>query len=96
MFSKLNTTIEKIKIDNSRISELIDSRGIVHKADVYVSNMDPLHLYKNLINQEIILLFFKKNFSKLLWACLCFFGTKKRYENVQHHTIIFGKSIKDY
>ena len=27
---KLNTTIEKIKIDNSRISELIDSRGIVH------------------------------------------------------------------
>ena len=93
---KLNTTIEKIKIDNSRISELIDSRGIVHKSDVYVSNMDPLHLYKNLINQRTNLsIFLKKNFSKTsMGLFVLFFGTKIRYENVQHHTIIFGKEYK--
>ncbi len=70
---KLNTTIEKIKIDNSRIYELIDSYGKVHKADVYVSNMDPLHLYKNLINQRIILLFFLKELFKNFYGVICTF-----------------------
>ena len=93
---RLNTTIEKIKIDNSKIYELIDSHGKVHKADVYVSNMDPLHLYKNIINEKINpSIFFKKNFSKTsMGLFVLFFGTKKRYENVQHHTIIFGKEYK--
>ena len=93
---RLNTTIEKIKINNSRIYELVDNYGRAHKADVYISNMDPLHLYKNLINKDVNpYVFFKKNFSKTsMGLFVLFFGTKKRYENVQHHTIIFGKEYK--
>jgi phytoene desaturase len=58
--------------------------------------MDPLHLYKNLINQRTNpSIFFKKNFSKTsMGLFVLFFGTKIRYENVQHHTIIFGKEYK--
>lgn len=92
----LNTTIEKIKIDNFKINEIIDNHGKSYKADIYISNMDPLHLYKNLINKKAnSSIYFKKNFSKTsMGLFVLFFGTKKKYENIKHHTIIFGKEYK--
>ncbi|MAH88719.1 MAG: phytoene dehydrogenase [Pelagibacterales bacterium] len=93
---RLNTTIEKIKFDNLKINEIIDNYGKSHKADVYISNMDPLYLYKNLINKKSnSSLYFKKKFSKTsMGLFVLFFGTKRKYNNIKHHTIIFGKEYK--
>ncbi len=93
----LNTTAEKINIKNSKIYEVIDNFGNIKKADFYVSNLDPLYLYNNLIDRKFkTSIFFKKKFSKIsMGLFVLFFGTKIKYNNVKHHTIIFGKEYKD-
>ena len=92
----LNTTIEKINIKDSNICEVIDNFGNIRKANTYVSNMDPLYLYNHLINKsynpQIVL---KKNYSRIsMGLFVLFFGSKKKYNNVKHHTIIFGKEYE--
>mgnify|MGYP006168223801 CR=1 FL=1 len=92
----LNRTIEKINVNNSQITEIIDNYGKIKKADLYISNIDPLHLYKNIINQPLR----TNNFLKTALAkhsmglFVLFFGTKKKYPEVKHHTILFGNQYK--
>ena len=92
----LNKTIEKIKIEDDKIIEIIDHNGIKNRADIYVSNIDPMYLYKNLIKTD-------KSFSiniktKLarhsMGLFVLFFGTKKKYTNIKHHTILFGREYE--
>ena len=49
----LNRTIENINVIDSQITEVIDNYGKIKKADLYISNMDPLYLYKNIIKRPI-------------------------------------------
>lgn len=92
----LNTTIEKILVNNSHITGIIDNYGKTRKADIYVSNMDPLYLYRNIVNSSNNLITYLK--TKLARSSMglfvLFFGTKRRYPFVKHHTIIFGKEFK--
>lgn len=92
----LNKTVEKINIRDSKIYEVVDNFGNVKKADIFVSNMDPLYLYNNLIKKKSNpIIFYKKSFSKTsMGLFVLFFGTKKKYNKVKHHTIIFGKEYK--
>ncbi len=92
----LNTTVEKINIHKSHVIDITDNLGKTRKADLYVSNIDPLYLYKNLINssrnvQSYLKVKLAKNSMGLF---VLFFGTKKIYSFVKHHTIIFGKEYK--
>ena len=93
----LNTTIEKIEVKNRRINKIFTETGKEKSADYYISNMDPLHLYNNLITSEkSILLKYKKKFSRhSMGLFVLFFGTKKKYSNIKHHTIIFGKEYRE-
>ena len=92
----LDKTIEKINIEKNQITSIVDQNGKTYQADYYVSNMDPMYLYNNLINR-------KKNLPLKLKTKLArhsmglfvlFFGTKKKYKTVKHHTILFGKEYK--
>ncbi len=93
----LNTTIEKILVNNRKIEKIIDQNGQIRKADYFISNIDPSHLYNNLIkDQNNIILRYKKNFYKhSMGLFVLFFGTRKKYSSVKHHTIIFGKQYKE-
>jgi phytoene desaturase len=93
---RLNTTIEKINIKESRIYEIIDNFGNTHKSDIYISNTDPLYLYNNLLKRKInTSIYLKKNFTQIsMGLFVLFFGTKKKYNNIKHHTILFGKEYK--
>ena len=92
----LNTTIESIELKDSNISQIIDNNGNIRKADLYVSNIDPLYLYTHLIKKKFnITTFLKTKLSrKSMGLFVLFFGTKKKYSLVKHHTIIFGKEYK--
>ena len=93
----LNSTVEKINVKNSKIIDLQDSNGNIKKADLYVSNIDPLHLYNCLIsNSYNTSTFLKKKLARTsMGLFVLFFGTKKKYDNVKHHTIIFGKEYRE-
>ncbi len=92
----LDTTIEKINVKDSNITEIIDNYGKIKKADLYVSNMDPLHLYKNIINRPLKASnYLKTKFARhSMGLFVLFFGTKKKYNQVKHHTILFGNEYK--
>ena len=68
--------------------------------DYIVCNSDPPNVYKNLIKtkKKYNFLFNQKvkrmNYSMGLFVY--YFGSKKQYKNVAHHTIYFGKSYKDH
>ena len=75
----LNTTIEKFIIKNKKVYSVIDNKGNERKADIFISNLDPLYLYKNLIKTESnLILKYKKNYAKhSMGLFVLFFGTKK-------------------
>ena len=102
---------ENIKIlKNSEVTEILNENGKINgvkinnkeniKCDYLVCNSDPPNVYKNLIkskknygfwfNQKIK----RMNYSMGLFVY--YFGSKKQYKEVAHHTICFGNSYKEY
>ena len=89
----LNTTINKFILNNKKIYSVIDQKGNERKADIFISNLDPLHLYKNIIssNNSLSLKYKKKYAKHSMGLFVLFFGTKKKFKDIKHHSIIFGK-----
>ncbi len=88
----LNTTINKFNLKKNKIHSIQDHKGKERNAEIFISNTDPLYLYKNLIKSEDKLLKYKKKFAKhSMGLFVLFFGTKKTFNKIQHHTIVFGK-----
>ena len=85
-----NKKIKGVKINNKNILE----------CDYVVCNSDPPNVYNNLIKSKknYGFLFNKKikrmNYSMGLFVY--YFGSKKQYKDVAHHTICFGNSYKEH
>jgi len=102
---------EKITIlKNSEVTEIIEQNGKIKgvkindkkfiECDFLVCNSDPPNVYKNLIksknkygflfNQKV------KRMDYSMGLFVYYFGSKKQYKDVAHHTIYFGKSYKEH
>ena len=85
-----NKKIKGVKINNKNILE----------CDYVVCNSDPPNVYNNLIKSKknYGFLFNEKikrmNYSMGLFVY--YFGSKKQYKDVAHHTICFGNSYKEH
>ncbi len=85
-----NKIVSGVKINNDKILE----------CDYLICNSDPPNVYKNLIKSQknFSFLFGRKmkrmNYSMGLFVY--YFGSKKKYQKVAHHTIYFGKSYKEH
>ena len=102
---------EGIKIKkNSEVTEIItyknNVRGVkinnssVLECDYIVCNSDPPNVYKNLIkSQKNYSLLFKQKMKRMDYSMglfVYYFGSKKQYNDVAHHTIYFGKSYEEH
>ena len=102
---------EGIKIKkNSEVTEIItyknNVRGVkinnssVLECDYIVCNSDPPNVYKNLIkSQKNYSLLFKQKMKRMDYSMglfVYYFGSKKQYKDVAHHTIYFGKSYEEH
>ncbi len=89
----LNTTISNFILKDEKVDSIIDEKGKKRKADIFISNLDPLYLYKKILKKENnIILKYKKKYAKhSMGLFVLFFGTKKKFNSIEHHTIIFGK-----
>ena len=77
----LNTTINKFNLRKNNIYSIVDHRGKERKADIFISNTDPLYLYKHLIKSEDKMLKYKKKHAKhSMGLFVLFFGTKKNFQ----------------
>jgi len=85
----LNNKIKGIKLDNQK---KID-------ADNVVCNADPSTVYEKLLNQNKFSSLFKwkkKRMEYSMGLFVYYFGTKKTYDNIEHHTIKFGNKYREH
>jgi phytoene desaturase len=89
--------IIKITTDNNNITGIVTKSNESILANTVVCNADPPFVYKNLLNGSSNYLFNKKvnrmNYSMGLFVY--YFGSVKKYKNVEHHTIYFGDTYKE-
>jgi phytoene desaturase len=91
--------VTKIISKNNKISGIqINNKNII-EADNVICNADPPAVYEKLLNQNNNSLLFnwkKKRMEYSMGLFVYYFGTKKVYENVEHHTIKFGNKYKEH
>ena len=89
----------KIIYDNNKIQGVkIDNQTVI-LADKVVCNADPPAVYDNLIDKlksNAVFKWKKKRMEYSMGLFVYYFGTKKIYEKVQHHTIKFGNKYKEH
>jgi phytoene desaturase len=85
-----NNEVKGVKINNSKIIE----------CDYIVCNSDPPNVYRNLIKSKNNYNFlFKQKMKRMDYSMglfVYYFGSKKQYKNVAHHTIYFGNSYEKH
>jgi phytoene desaturase len=95
---KLNTTVEKILVENKKVIGVQLENGTKFEADLVVANVDPKYLYRHMLDssEQTRIAKFKSQHSTLsMGLFVLFFGTNKKYSNIAHHTIWLGKRYKE-
>ena len=85
----INNKIEGVKLDNKK--EI--------NANNVICNADPPAVYEKLLNQTKTNSLFEwkqKRMEYSMGLFVYYFGTKKTYPNVEHHTIKFGDKYKEH
>lgn len=93
---RCSTPVEKI-LTSSGQTIGVRADGQFHAASVVISNADVQHTYSKLLADEEKLhkrsrAIDKKDFSMSLFVL--YFGTNRRWDNLKHHNIMFGKRYK--
>ncbi len=91
----LKTDIIKIDTIKNKVTRAISKDGLSFNADRIIFNGDPPVLYEEILPKKQNFIFNKiinKKFSMGLFVL--FFGTKKKFNNLAHHTIWMGERHK--
>ena len=95
-----NAEVTEILSENKKVSSVIINNNKKVKCDYLVCNSDPPNVYRNLIKSKKNYNFlFKHKMKRMDYSMglfVYYFGSKKKYNKVAHHTIYFGKSYKDH
>ena len=92
--------VKNIILENKKIRgvRLADNQNI--NANYVICNADPPAVYENLLNgnkSSSFLFEWKKNRMEYsMGLFVYYFGTKKIYKNIEHHTIKFGNKYKEH
>jgi len=95
---QLNTTVQSIIVEDgvARGVTLEDGRSIA--ADIVISNADAAHLYTNMIKKSSHTPMIKFKLATAHYSMglfVLFFGTRKKFSSVAHHTIWMGERYRD-
>jgi len=94
----LGTTVEKIFVENGNATGVLLDDGTKLKADAVVSNMDPVHVYKNLLPEDAgsLIARTRARAGRLsMGLYVLYFGARKTWPDVAHHTVWFGERYKE-
>ncbi len=92
--------VKKIKLDNKKIMgvELDNEKNI--SASYIICNADPPAVYENLLkenkNNSFLFNWKKNRMEYSMGLFVYYFGTKKIYDDIEHHTIKFGNKYKEH
>lgn len=94
---RLNSTVDQILVDGKTVRGVRLADGRELKADVVVSNADPMHLYRHMLPKPLVSRSakMKTRLARVsMGLYLMYFGTRRQYPDVAHHTIWLGKRYK--
>ncbi|MDC3232544.1 phytoene desaturase family protein [Pelagibacteraceae bacterium] len=95
-----NAEVTEILTENKDVKAVEINNSEIINCDYIICNSDPPNVYKNLIKSKNNYNFFfnqkmkRMNYSMGLFVY--YFGSKKKYDDVAHHTIYFGKSYEKH
>lgn len=104
---RLNTTATAIHATGQHINEVVvrSTEGSAEagkeerlRADWVISNADPVHLYRDLLPAKSLSAlgrFKTKHWRQSMGLFVLFFGTKRQYPEVVHHTIWMGPRYRE-
>lgn len=89
-------SIESIQRDGKTIKQVGLDDGRTLKADSFVSNLDPMHLYGELMDPAPAPARIKRQLAaSSMGLFVLYFGTSRQYPDVAHHTIWLGERYKE-
>ncbi len=90
--------VKELITKNKKITSVKLNDGSEIKTDNVICNADPPAVYSNLISEKLST-FFKWKMKRMEYSMglfVYYFGTKIKYENVEHHTIKFGEKYEEH
>tara|TARA_Y100000591_G_scaffold327601_1_gene352414 strand:+ start:1307 stop:2764 length:1458 start_codon:yes stop_codon:yes gene_type:complete len=94
-----NSEVTNINFDKNKIKSIIINNHKELEANNVICNADPPSVYEKLLDNKKINTFFnwkKKRMDYSMGLFVYYFGTKKVYKEVEHHTIKFGNKYKEH
>jgi phytoene desaturase len=94
---RLHTTVKGIRVEAGTATGAVLDSGEVLAADIVVSNVDPMYLYRHMLpaaNQSVAVKLKQKRAQLSMGLFVLYFGTTQRYPEVAHHTIWMGERYK--
>ncbi|WP_440677701.1 phytoene desaturase family protein [Candidatus Pelagibacter sp. HIMB1587] len=95
-----NTEVKEIITKNNKITGVVVDNEEIIEADNVICNADPPAFYEKMTSKNLknsMLFDWKqKRMDYSMGLFVYYFGTKKVYENVEHHTIKFGNKYKEH
>jgi phytoene desaturase len=98
---RLSTPVDRISVQSDThhgtVHDVYDSRGVKERFDLVVSNADIHHTYGTLYRDSVGGNTMRRRLERMDWSMSLFvmyFGTKRRYPDLAHHTILFGQRYR--
>lgn len=89
---ELGRSVERLERDGRRVTAALLDDGRRLTADAFVSNLDPLHLYGELLQPAPLAARLKaRTASHSMGLFVLYFGTDRQYPDIAHHTIWLGE-----
>ncbi len=96
---RLKTEVTKLKIQKKKIHLIETNNSEKVPCDIVISNMDPVNLYRQIEGRDYKKnwkLKIRENYSRYSMALfVLFFGSKKQYNDIAHHTIWLGNRYEE-
>lgn len=94
---RLNSPVQEILVKNGKTTGVRLPNGVTLEADIVVSNADPNFVYRNLIPASERKRHTTSSLNRRVPSMslfVAYFGAKKTYPDLAHHTIILGPRYK--
>ncbi|GAA3896480.1 phytoene desaturase [Halomonas cibimaris] len=90
--------ISALDVDGSRVIGAKTVSGEYHRADIVISNVDPLHVYDRWLPMKPWgrwLNAWRRRMKQSMGLLVVYFTTRRPYPELEHHTIVFGDTYKE-
>ncbi len=93
---RLNVTVDQIFVRDEQARGVVLEDGKHLYSDIVVSNVDPGHLYRSMLPRSHWTASLRRKYAKpSMGLFVLYFGARRQYSDVAHHTIWFGDRYRE-